>query len=167
VDEETSGKLLALFIRPVNIQGLSEQHWSCDEQSQPAPTDGQLVVEKTLRFPSCDDWQQCYIEITGEYQEKVTMLGGVGKTLFEGYWPMMGLEIECVNLPPDLKLKVKIPYHDDLRQISPNRWTSSVAILPGERVDLVLAKQNTTPVLCATLPTAQPPQVAPVAKPKA
>ena len=55
VDEETNGQLIGLFLRPENLQGLSNQQWSSLSSPQPAPIDGQLVVEIPVSFPNCGD----------------------------------------------------------------------------------------------------------------
>jgi hypothetical protein len=152
VDEETNGSIIGLFLRPVNLQGVREQQWSCAEEPQPESVDGQRAVKLETDFPSCDDWEHSYIEVTGEYEETVTMIGNVGRTLFESYWPLMGVEIECVKRPPDIELKIRIPYHSDLEQIGKaDRWVSSVALLPGERVDIILRKTADAPAATQTV----------------
>lgn len=137
VDDDKHGKILSMTLRGVQVVGLQDFSWHCDSNAQPPLKAGRRVLQHSVNFPQTDDWESSYIEGTSEYQEEVTLISGVGRTLVESLWPLVGVEIECVRRPGDIRVVADVPFHQ-IEKVGSDRWISRAALLPGQRVDILI-----------------------------
>ncbi|MBV8896837.1 MAG: hypothetical protein JO051_10025 [Acidobacteriaceae bacterium] len=137
VDDDTNGRLHYLATRPVGIPKIIDQLGFPRNGPQPASRDGRKIAHLKADFPRTDDWKNCYIEGTSEYSEDIRV-EKVGRTLIESVWPIVGVEIICVQRPSDVELRPEIPYQGIQRVDASDRWISGAALLPGQRIDLIL-----------------------------